>query len=175
VLLTCHLHFAYMLRRLRAQRKIQGVSLFFFLRSGVSCINKKKRDGLVYKENQTQKPYNLYLKTIMALFAWLISRTFLAKEQCFSLTTNRRTVLFSMAFQQRSLLCVIVAKLCPTISSFDFTAKVLSLVLKLRATMRQKLRRSTKWLPSTKSTTKVLAFNHCPRPITNMSHHRRAR
>jgi hypothetical protein len=33
------------------------------------------------------------------LFAWLISRTFSANEQCFSLTTNQQTVLSAMAFQ----------------------------------------------------------------------------
>jgi hypothetical protein len=31
--------------------------------------------------------------TLIVLFAWLISRTFSANEQCFSLTINQRTVL----------------------------------------------------------------------------------
>ena len=35
----------------------------------------------------------------VALFAWLISRTFSANEQYFSLTTNQLTVLSGMAYQ----------------------------------------------------------------------------
>ena len=35
----------------------------------------------------------------VALFAWLISRTFLANEQYFSLTTNQPTILTVMAYQ----------------------------------------------------------------------------
>ena len=35
----------------------------------------------------------------LALFTCLMSRTVSAKEQCFSLTTNQRTVLSAMAFQ----------------------------------------------------------------------------
>jgi len=38
------------------------------------------------------------LKAI-ALFVWLISRTFSANEQYFSLTTNQPTVLLAMAYQ----------------------------------------------------------------------------
>jgi hypothetical protein len=40
------------------------------------------------------------LKWIVVDFAYLISRTFSAKKQCFSLTTNQRTVLFSLSFQR---------------------------------------------------------------------------
>ena len=36
----------------------------------------------------------------LALFAYLMGRTILANEQCFFLTTNQRTVLSAMAFQQ---------------------------------------------------------------------------
>ena len=36
---------------------------------------------------------------IIALFAWLISRTFSANDQYFSLTTNQPTVLSAMAYQ----------------------------------------------------------------------------
>jgi len=36
---------------------------------------------------------------VAALFAWLISRTFSANEQYFSLTTNQPTVLSAMAYQ----------------------------------------------------------------------------
>ena len=35
----------------------------------------------------------------VVIFAWLISRTFLANEQYFSLTTNHPTVLSAMAYQ----------------------------------------------------------------------------
>ena len=48
-----------------------------------------------------------------ALFAWLISRTFLANEQYFSLTTNQPTVLSAMAYQpseqSNDRFCVIVS------------------------------------------------------------------
>ena len=36
---------------------------------------------------------------VAAMFAWLISRTFSANEQYFSLTTNQPTVLSAMAYQ----------------------------------------------------------------------------
>jgi hypothetical protein len=39
----------------------------------------------------------------MALFACLISRTFSTNGQCFSLTTNQRTVLSAMTFQPSEL------------------------------------------------------------------------
>ena len=35
----------------------------------------------------------------ISLFAWLISRTFSANEQYFSLTTNQQTILSAMAYQ----------------------------------------------------------------------------
>jgi hypothetical protein len=35
----------------------------------------------------------------IALFAWLISHTFSANEQYFSLTTNQRTIFSAMTFQ----------------------------------------------------------------------------
>jgi hypothetical protein len=41
----------------------------------------------------------LEIKHGLALFAWLISRTFSVNEQYFSLTTNQRTVLSAMTFQ----------------------------------------------------------------------------
>ena len=39
------------------------------------------------------------LHIYIALFAWLISRIFLANEQYFSLTINQPTVLSTMAYQ----------------------------------------------------------------------------
>jgi len=36
---------------------------------------------------------------LLALFAWLISRTFSANEQYFSLTTNQPTILLAMTYQ----------------------------------------------------------------------------
>jgi len=44
-----------------------------------------------------------YLKNerTKALFACLMSRTISTNEQCFSLTTNQRTVLSTMAFQKK--------------------------------------------------------------------------
>ena len=41
----------------------------------------------------------LCLSKTYALFAWLISRTFSANEQYFSLTTNQPIVLSAMAYQ----------------------------------------------------------------------------
>jgi len=42
---------------------------------------------------------NENLKKFKAMFAYLMSRTFSARKQCFSLTTNQRTVLFSLVYQ----------------------------------------------------------------------------
>jgi hypothetical protein len=38
-------------------------------------------------------------KKVNALSVWLISRTFLANEQYFSIKTNQRTILSAMTFQ----------------------------------------------------------------------------
>jgi hypothetical protein len=49
----------------------------------------------------TVVPFHMTIRCQIAntLFAWLISRTFSTNEQCFSLTTNQRTVFSAMAFQ----------------------------------------------------------------------------
>ena len=43
--------------------------------------------------------YKIEAGTLYAMFAWLISRTFSANEQYFSLVTNQSTVLLAMAYQ----------------------------------------------------------------------------
>jgi len=45
------------------------------------------------------EPYGYGSSSLIALFVWLISRTFSANEQYFSLTTNQPTVLSAMAYQ----------------------------------------------------------------------------
>jgi len=57
----------------------------------------------------------------IALFAWLINRTFSANEQYFSLSTNQSTVLSAMAYQpikQGTWSLVMPSDSTPNISNF---------------------------------------------------------
>ena len=53
----------------------------------------------VTTKQQTPKETTRKLKSVLALFAWLISCIFLVNEQYFSLTTNQSIVLSAMTFQ----------------------------------------------------------------------------